>query len=171
MLMENIILIGMPGSGKSTVGVLLAKAVGFDFLDTDLLITRREGMKLQKILDRFGLKAFLDCEQRAVLSVNARGTVIATGGSVICREASMKHLKKLGKIVYLEVEYEELLSRIKNITTRGIAFAEGETLADIFVSRTPLYRKYADITVTVPKNSHIETVVENTVRALGEFDN
>lgn len=147
VLKKNIVFIGMPGSGKSTVGVLLAKALGMAFVDTDLEIMQRTGKKLQKILDEEGLEAFLREEAEAVIHTNAAGAVIATGGSVVLEPAAMEHLKQNGICVFLEVPLEELDRRITNIKSRGIAFAPGQNLSDIFEERTPLYRKYADITV------------------------
>ena len=129
--MENIILIGMPGSGKSTVGVLLAKALGYDFVDVDLVIQRREGALLQEILDARGVEAFLDAEEQAVLSLDCDRCVIAPGGSAVCRESAARRLKALGTVIYLQVPLEELSSRIQNLSTR----------------RAPLYDKYADLTV------------------------
>ena len=156
--MNNITLIGMPGSGKSTVGVLLAKTLGFDFLDTDLLIQKREGALLQEVLDAHGTEEFLDLEADAICSVECRGTVIAPGGSAVCRERAMSHLRALGRIVYLHLPLEELERRLSNISTRGIARAPGETLADLFARRAPLYRNYADLTVDVGRQSLEETV-------------
>ena len=145
--MENIVLIGMPGSGKSTVGVLLAKALGYDFLDVDLVIQQREGALLQDILDTRGVEAFLDAEETAVCSVSCTDTVIAPGGSAVCREKAALHLKSLGPVVYLKVPLEELSQRIQNLSTRGIAMKPGETLADILAYRAPLYDKYADLVI------------------------
>ena len=145
--MENVVLIGMPGSGKSTVGVLLAKALGYGFLDVDLVIQQREGALLQEILDARGVDAFLDAEEEAVCSVSCTGNVIAPGGSAICREKAALHLKSLGPVVYLKVPLEELSQRIQNLSTRGIAMKPGETLADILAYRDPLYDKYADLVV------------------------
>ena len=156
--MDNIILIGMPGAGKSTVGVLLAKTLGYAFLDTDLVIQQREGALLQSLVDSLGVEAFLDVEADAICSVECRGTVIAPGGSAVCRERAMSHLKALGRIVYLHLPLEELERRLNNISTRGIAMAPGETLADLFAYRAPLYRKYADLTVDVGRQSLEETV-------------
>ena len=140
-------LIGMPGSGKSTVGVLLAKALGYSFLDVDLVIQQREGALLQEILDTRGVDAFLDAEEAAVCSVACSETVIAPGGSAICREKAALHLKSLGPVVYLKVPLEELSQRIQNLSTRGIAMQPGETLADILAYRAPLYDKYADLVI------------------------
>ena len=156
--MDNIILIGMPGAGKSTVGVLLAKTLGYAFLDTDLVIQQREGALLQSLVDSLGVEAFLDVEADAICSVECRGTVIAHGGSAVCRERAMSHLKALGRIVYLHLPLEELERRLNNISTRGIAMAPGETLADLFAYRAPLYRNYADLTVDVGRQSLEETV-------------
>ena len=156
--MDNIILIGMPGAGKSTVGVLLAKTLGYAFLDTDLVIQQREGALLQSLVDSLGVEAFLDVEADAICSVECRGTVIAPGGSAVCRERAMSHLKALGRIVYLHLPLEELERRLSNISTRGIAMAPGETLADLFARRAPLYRNYADLTVDVGRQSLEETV-------------
>ena len=156
--MDNIILIGMPGAGKSTVGVLLAKTLGYAFLDTDLVIQQREGALLQPLVDSLGVEAFLDVEADAICSVECRGTVIAPGGSAVCRERAMSHLRALGRIVYLHLPLEELERRLSNIITRGIAMAPGETLADLFAYRAPLYRNYADLTVDVGRQSLEETV-------------
>lgn len=145
--MDNITLIGMPGSGKSTVGVLLAKALGYQFLDVDLLIQEREGALLQEILDRRGTRAFLEAEERAVRSLDCRRTVIAPGGSAVCREGAAVHLKGMGPLVYLRVPLEELTKRIQNLSSRGIAMEPGQTLADVLAYRDPLYRKYADLIV------------------------
>ena len=156
--MDNIILIGMPGAGKSTVGVLLAKTLGYAFLDTDLVIQQREGALLQPLVDSLGVEAFLDVEADAICSVECRGTVIAPGGSAVCRERAMSHLRALGRIVYLHLPLEELERRLSNISTRCIAMAPGETLADLFARRAPLYRNYADLTVDVGRQSLEETV-------------
>lgn len=163
----NIVLIGMPGSGKSTVGVILAKTLGMDFVDADILICRRENTTLQEILDSRGLDAFLQVEEDTILEMDCRSTVIATGGSVPLREKSMEHLAKRGTFVYIDVPLPELEKRIRNITTRGIAFAPGQTLADIYKLRTPIYRKWADITVHVTdSDGGTERVVEEIIRAL-----
>lgn len=118
----------MPGSGKSTVGVLLAKALGYEFIDTDLVLQRREGALLQDILDNRGVEAFLDAEEAAVRDLDCAKSVIAPGGSVVCRSGGMARLKELGPVVYLHVPLPELIRRVDNITTRGIAMAPGPDL-------------------------------------------
>lgn len=141
---SNIVLIGMPGSGKSTCGVLAAKALLKNFFDTDLLLQNLEGKRLQSIINENGIEYFNEAEERAILSLDIRGTVIATGGSVVYSEKAMAHLRSLGKIIYLRLGYEEMEKRIKNITTRGIVLKEGETLFDMYNERAPLYERYAD---------------------------
>lgn len=148
-IMKNISLIGMPGSGKSTVGVLLAKALGYDFVDTDLIVQRREGKLLQELVDTLGVEAFLDVEQAAILSLDVEAAVISPGGSVVCRAAMVEKLKTLGPLVYLEVPLEELKARITDLSTRGIAMEVGETLSDVMDKRAPLYAQYADIRIPV----------------------
>ncbi len=147
--MDNVTLIGMPGSGKSSIGVVLAKVLGFAFLDTDLLIQARQGALLQELLNAHGPEAFLDMERDAILSVRCHRSVLAPGGSCVLREASMAHLKALGPLVYLQVDYPTLERRVTNLATRGIAFAPGQTLRDVYDQRAPLYRRWADVTVDV----------------------
>ncbi len=145
--MDNLTLIGMPGCGKSTIGVVLAKTLGYEFLDVDLVIQKRQGALLQALLDVHGTGKFLDMERDAVLSVQCAHTVIAPGGSVVLREDAMAHLKALGKIVYLRLSLPAVTRRISNLADRGIAFAPGQTLADVYAQRIPLYERWADVTV------------------------
>lgn len=163
---KNIILIGMPGSGKSTLGVVLAKVLGMGFSDMDLLIQQRGGKKLQDILNTDGLDAFLKTEEETILSVTGENMVLATGGSAVLSEKAMVHLKKHGTVVYLKVPYKILLRRIRNMATRGIACLPGQTLLDIYQYRTPLYEKYADITVET-KNKRFEQSVDEIIKSLG----
>lgn len=156
--MDNIILIGMPGSGKSSAGVVLAKATGKDFLDVDLLIQSREGALLQQILNERGVEAFLDVEGEAIRSVDCANTVIAPGGSCVCRHDAMEHLRSLGTVVYLKLSLGEVESRIHNLATRGIALQPGQTIADVYHYRTPLYERYAHITVEADGQSLAQTV-------------
>lgn len=163
--MKNIVLIGMPGCGKSTLGVLLAKALGLDFVDTDLLIQNRTGKLLYKIVEEYGKEAFLDIERDAIASLDCTGCVIATGGSAVLREKAMEHLKSNGVIVYLSLPYNAVEHRIKNIKTRGIAFGKGETLKDLYNERIPYYERYGDITLNCEGKS-IEGNVEEIIKEL-----
>ena len=138
----------MPGCGKSTLGVLLAKSLGYEFIDTDLIIQKNTGRLLHKIVEEDGKESFLDIERDAILTLTqSENTIIATGGSAVLREEAMEHLKKNGIVVYLSLPYLAVSKRIRNIKTRGIAFGEGETLRDIYNQRLPYYERYADITM------------------------
>ena len=150
---NNIVLIGMPGSGKSTVGVFLAKIVGYNFIDSDLLIQSREGKKLCEIIDEKGIDAFNQIENEVNASIEAKNTVIATGGSVIYGKEAMEHLKEIGTLVYLYVTPEELTARIDNFATRGISIREGQTFEQLYNERAPLYEKYCDIKIDCTKAS------------------
>lgn len=167
--MKNIILVGMPGCGKSTVGVVLAKALGMDFTDTDLMICKQEGATLQKIIEKSGLEYFAEVESHVGKSLNLSDTVVATGGSMVLYEDAMEHLKSIGTVVFIDVALSELQRRITNITTRGITFKAGETLSDIYALRHPLYVRCADVTVTVGEDSSIEQSVEKLVETLKGF--
>ena len=164
---KNITLIGMPGSGKSTVGVLLAKTLGYRFLDVDLLIQQRQGALLQDILNRRGVEGFLDVEEEVIAGLDCTDTVIAPGGSAVCRERAARRLQELGLVVYLHVPLAELERRIRNITTRGIAMEPGQTLADVYAVREPLYRRYAHLTVDVTGGSTLEQTVAAVAARLG----
>ncbi len=162
--MNNIILIGMPGSGKSTVGVLLAKALGYLFDDVDLLISRRAGKPLQKILDEDGLEYFLRLEEELGSTLDADRTVIATGCSMVLSEKAMAHLKGMGEVVFIDVPFAEIERRVTNIKTRGIVFHPNETLADVYRERLPLYERYADRTLRVGAGDTIEDTVDSFLR-------
>ena len=144
---SNIILIGMPASGKSTIGVLLAKRLGKGFVDTDLIIQQREDALLQDILNICGVSGFLDLEQSVICSLTCSNSVVAPGGSAVCRPDMAMHLKTLGRLVYLELSEQTIVSRMGDFATRGIAMEAGETLSDIYRQRKPLYEQYADVTV------------------------
>ena len=165
----NIILIGMPASGKSTVGVVLAKLLGCDFIDTDLLIQRRTGFRLSQIIRDRGLDAFLAEEEAACLSLRAENSVIATGGSVVYSAAAMRHLKALGTVVHLSVDFRTLQSRLHDVRGRGVVLRPGQSLADLYAERAPLYRDYADITVPEGDGS-LEETVQAVYRALKDGD-
>jgi shikimate kinase len=154
----NIVLIGMPGAGKSTIGVLLAKTMGMPFIDTDLLIQQQERRLLQDIINNTGIQSFLALEERAIMGLNVESHIIATGGSVIYSDAAVGHLKSQGVLFYLKHEYEEIEERIQNITTRGIVLNPGQQLSDIYKERLPLYEKHSDITIDC-SHKHIETVI------------
>ncbi len=159
--MKNITLIGMPAAGKSTIGVILAKTLGFEFIDTDLIIQRQTGRLLQEIIDSEGLDKFCICEEKAVLSVENEGNaVIATGGSAVYSRDAMKHLKKTSAVYYLSLPTDELMKRLHNIKTRGIAMRPGETVDEVFAHRKALYEEYADITVDCFGKSTEELVAE-----------
>ncbi len=145
--MNNIILIGMPGAGKSTIGVILAKTLLFDFCDTDLSIQKETGESLCDTISRIGIDEFIRLEENVICKQEFINSVVATGGSAVYGEKAMNKLKENGIIVYLKVSPEELQSRIKNIHTRGIAMKEGTSISDLYEERAPLYEKYADITV------------------------
>lgn len=153
----NIILIGMPGSGKSTCGVVAAKLLLKNFFDTDLLIQNREGQRLQQIIDKKGLDYFARAEEEAVLSLDIAGTVIATGGSVVYSPAAMDHLRRMGKVIYLHLEYETMCRRIQNLDSRGVVLQAGYTLQDMYNERLPLYRRYADAVIKCDNNTVEQT--------------
>ena len=157
--MENLILIGMPSSGKSTSGVLLAKKIGYGFIDCDLLIQGEERALLSEIIERKGAEGFLAIEERVNAGLYATRCVIATGGSVCYCPRAMEHLKTLGKVVYLELSVEETERRIPSLVKRGVVMRGNvETLKDLYAERVPLYEKYADYTVHCDGQTVDETV-------------
>ena len=157
MQRTNLVLIGMPASGKSSVGVILAKLIGYDFIDTDILIQRSEKKRLAEIIRDVGVDGFLEVEARVNGSVEADHCVIATGGSAVYSEEAMRHLKKIGHIMYLKVDYETIRKRLGNIKQRGVALREGQTLRDLYDERVVLYEKYAD--TVVEEKGEVEDVV------------
>lgn len=162
---SNIILIGMPGSGKSTCGVLAAKALLKNFFDTDLLLQGMEEERLQDIIDKKGIDYFLNAEEKAILSLDINATVIATGGSVVYSQKAMEHLKSMGRVIYLHLDYDTMVKRIKNITTRGVVLKSGTSLLDMYNERLPLYKQYADDVIYCDKNT-VEETVEQIVRLI-----
>ena len=145
--MKNIVLIGMPGAGKSTIGVLLAKSTLMDFTDTDLLIQKKYSSALCDIINEKGIDEFLKAENDVICESSFTNCVVATGGSAVYGKEAMEKLKKSGVVVYLRVDASELEKRINNIHTRGIAMKDGTSIAELYAERAPLYEKYADITV------------------------
>lgn len=144
---SNIVLIGMPASGKSTVGVLLAKRLGYSFVDVDLVIQETEGKLLKEIIAEQGVEGFLEVEDRVNAGLNVKKSVIAPGGSVIYGENAMRHLKSIGKVVYLNIGYEQLEERLGDLVDRGVALKDGMTLRDLYEDRVSYYERYADITI------------------------
>lgn len=157
----NIILIGMPGVGKSTVGDIVARQLGADFLDTDDLIRNRFGMSLQKLIDLEGLSAFRKHEETILFDLDLTNHVIATGGSVVYYPIGMKHLKKLGQVVWLNVDIKDLESRLSDtVGSRGIAITPEQTLMDLYNERKPLYERYADIVIQTSGRTPEDTAFE-----------
>lgn len=144
---RNIILIGMPACGKSTVGVLLAKQLGYRFLDSDLLIQETEGKLLHELIAAHGIQGFLEIEERVNAAIDVTHTVISTGGSAVYGKKAMEHLRSIGTTVYLKIDYETLERRLGDYSHRGVIMPEGYTLYDLYRERTALYEQYADITV------------------------
>ena len=145
--MNNVILIGMPGAGKSTLGVVLAKVLGYEFLDSDLLIQKQEKKRLSRIIEEKGTDGFMAVENRVNASIETEHTVIATGGSVVYCDEAMEHLRSIGKVVYLKLSLKAVSRRLGNLKGRGVLFKDGQTLQDLYEERTPLYEKNAVIVV------------------------
>ncbi len=146
---DNLILIGMPGAGKSTVGVLLAKHRALDFIDTDLLLQRKLGLRLQQMINLRGLHSFRSAEEQVLMELNCTETVIATGGSAIYSQSGMQRLKELGQIIYLKISLPLLTQRISDMGQRGIVFEPGQNFASLYADRTPLYHQYADLEIDI----------------------
>ena len=156
---NNIVLIGMPGVGKSTIGVILAKILAYHFLDSDLVIQEREGKRLHQIISEEGCEGFLKIENDVNASLNVDRTIIATGGSVIYGEEAMEHLKKIGLIVYLKLSLESIADRLGDLKQRGVALKEGWGLKELYEERVPLYEKYADLVIDC-ENKSIRRITE-----------
>ncbi len=157
---ENIILTGMPACGKSVTGVVLAKSLQMNFLDTDLLIQEAAGKSLQEIINEDGMEVFKALEEQVLCGVSASHTVIATGGSAVYYPKAMEHLKKLGRIVYIQVSVETILQRLNNITTRGVAMSKDQGIRELYEERRPLYETYAEVTVGSGSGSMEDTVAD-----------
>ena len=158
--MKNIIFIGMPASGKSTVGVVVAKRLGYGFVDTDLLIQAQEKKLLKEIIAEVGNEGFLQIENQVNRDVNVERSVISPGGSVVYCEEAMNHFKEIGPVVYLQVPFETINQRISNAKNRGVVLKEGQTLKDLYDERTALFEKYADYTISEEGLSLEETIDE-----------
>ena len=170
MKYDNIVLIGMPGVGKSTVGVVLAKNLGYSFVDSDLLIQEQEGKLLHEIIGERGLDGFNEVENRVNAKISANRSVIATGGSVVYGQEAMEHLKQIGTVVYLFLPYEELAERLGDLNERGVSIREGQTLVDLMEERTPLYETYADVTINC-QDRQIREIVQMIREEVQRSDN
>ena len=168
---SNIILIGMPAAGKSTIGVLLAKTTLKSFVDTDLIIQSKYGSGLCNIIEKEGTDAFLKIENDIICSEEYKSSVVATGGSAVYGEEAMAHLKADGIAVYLEISLDEIKKRIGNITTRGVAMKNGTTFDELYEERLPLYNKYADITVNCEGKTAEETVEGILIKTKAFYSN
>lgn len=163
--LSNLVLIGMPGAGKSTIGVLLAKQMARAFVDTDLLIQSAAGRSLQEIVDQDGYLALRQTEENVLMGLTVSNHVIATGGSAVYSERAMMHLKANGLVIHLDVDLPTLTARIDNLDTRGLAKSPDQTLADLMRERLPLYKRYADLTIDCTGLSH-ERVCERIITTL-----
>ena len=171
--MANIVLIGMPGCGKSTVGVLLAKALQMDFVDTDIVLQQQQGKKLQEIIDQVGNDAFLKMEEDCVCGLECDQTVVATGGSGVYGKEAMRRLHENGLVVYIRLPYEEIERRLSNLATRGVTLKKGQTLRNLYDERIPLYEAEADYTFE-PEESDVQKTVLDLAQRLSarmEADN
>ena len=165
MRKNNIVLIGMPASGKSTVGVILAKILGYNFVDADIVTQEKEGRKLSEIIETEGVDGFIDIENRINSEIEVEKTVIATGGSVVYGKEAMEHYKNIGKVVYLKVDMDVLTRRLKDVKQRGVVMKDGQSLVSLYNERSALYDKYSDITID-EKNNSMEEVVADLLAAL-----
>ncbi len=163
----NITLIGMPASGKSSVGVVLAKRLGKKFVDTDIVIQEKYGKNLKELIEEHGDEGFREIEDEVNATLDVNNSIISPGGSVVYGEKAMKHLKEISVIIYLELSYTAIKSRLGDLRERGITLKEGQSLKDLYLERVPLYEKYADITVNEMKKSLSKTIEEICER-LGE---
>ena len=161
--MKNIILIGMPGAGKSTVGVILAKVLGYNFVDSDIVIQQKEGRTLREIIQEEGAEGFIAIENRIHAEMEYSNSVIATGGSVVYGQEAMAHLKEMGTIIYLKLSYKTILHRLHDIKNRGVVLKDGQTLQNLYDERTLLYEKYAD-EVIIEDGLSVEQTIENVLR-------
>lgn len=157
---DNIVLIGMPGAGKSTIGVVLAKKIGYHFVDSDLVIQKCEGRLLHEIIEQEGTERFLEIEGKINGSMWEKHAVIATGGSAVYSKEAMEHLGEIGTVVYLNLPYREIEERLGNFNERGVVLKENQTLKQLFDERIILYEKYADVIIECSKKSIRDIVIE-----------
>jgi shikimate kinase len=163
--MNNIVLIGMPGVGKSTTGIVLAKAIGYTFLDTDILIQNNENKLLQEIINNDGISKFLEIEERIILSNKYEKSVIATGGSAVLSNKIMTYLAQISLVIYLKLNIETIVERINNIKSRGIVLDKNQTLQDVYNIRTPLYEKYANIVIDC-NEKRFEIIINEIIKSI-----
>jgi len=163
--MKNIILIGMPGSGKSTAGIVLAKVLGYKFIDTDLVIQEDQGMLLHRIIEKYGSKGFNTIENNVISSIKTDKSVIATGGSAVYGKEAMQNLKSSGSILYLELPFNEIKNRLGDLGKRGVSMEKVQTLETLYNERIPLYEKYADITIHCYK-LQIRQIINTIIKQL-----
>ena len=162
--MQNLILIGMPGCGKSTVAVVLAKALGMDFIDSDLVIQKTTGKRLSQIIDESGDEGFREVENRVNAQLEADNSIIATGGSVVYGKEAMRHLKAIGTVIYLKLSYASIEDRLGDLHARGVTIQPGWTLRDLYNERCPLYERWADVTIDCEELRLREVVAELRAR-------
>ncbi len=158
---SNIVLIGMPGVGKSTLGVILAKILGYRFLDADLVIQEREGKLLREIIAEKGVEGFMAVENEVNASLDCQKTIIATGGSVIYGKEAMEHLREIGEVIYLKANFDDIDKRLSNLKGRGVVLKDGQNLKMLYEERTPLYEKYADVII-----DETECDIEETIKKI-----
>ena len=159
---KNIILIGMPGSGKSTLGVVLAKKMGYSFIDSDIVIQDTYGCTLEELIDEHGDAGFIKIENDVNCSISPEHTIIATGGSAVYGKEAMEHLRQIGTVIYLKLDYADIDRRLSDIKGRGVVLKDGQTLKDLYDERVVLYEKYADITIA-EDGLNVEQTIEKIV--------
>lgn len=164
--MKNIVLIGMPGSGKSTIGVVAAKALGYAFLDSDLLIQAQEGDILENLIEKHGIDGFLAIENQVNRDIDVKRTVIATGGSVCYCDEAMRAFKKHGVVVYLKQKYPAIRRRVGSLHKRGVVIRKGTTLKELYEERTPLYEKYADVVADLTGSKSLKESIDTVIACI-----
>ena len=165
---DNIVLIGMPGAGKSTVGVVLAKRLGYSFVDSDLVIQERYGKLLHELIEEKGVEGFWKLENDVNASLTLHKSVIATGGSAVYGAGAMEHLREIGTVLYLKLPYEEIEARLGDLNARGVTLQPGQTLRDLYAERIPLYEQYAHVVISCEGKMLREIVAEIAKQILNE---